>query len=1073
LFIHLHTHSPYSFLDGASSLEDLVRAAAEQRMPALALTDHNSLAAAVKFVACCRDYAVQPVLGSELTLEDGSHLTLLAKSSEGYGNLCRLITAGYAHGGRLRPRTPWQALQGRTEGLICLTGCRKGRIPTFVRAHRYPEARAEAERLRALFPRGNLYLELQEDFDPDAHQTCLDLVALGQEIGLPVVATNNVHYVRRADYITHDVLRAIATLTDRDAIHPDRPLNAERSLKSSERMAELFAWCPQAVRNTVAIAAQCGIALPEKADITPRYALREGWDAPGYLRHLAFKGAAFRYRGLTPAIHARLEHELALITELGYADYFLMVWEIVRWARKSGFRATGRGSAADSCVAYALTLTDVDVIARDLPFSRFLVPGKTPDIDMDFPSEHRDAVFRYIIEKYGEAHVGMACTFHTYWSRSAMRDIGKTLAISPEVLATVTRHLNGFIRADQIDQAFARFAELTPFTKYKERFRLLFTLCARIAGFPRHIGTHSSGVVISRVPLASLAPLIPSARGLTQIWTLDKDDAEELGAIKFDVLSLRTLAAVGDAEREIQATDPRWRYDRLPLDDPATYRMMQAGQSVGVFQFESPAQIALAGALQPEHFEDLVASVALIRPGPIRGNGVSRFVAARSGWVRADCLHPALRNILSKTYGVIVFQEQVVQVFATMTGCSEAEGDTLRKGLLRHHKLGTMEEARATFLRAAMSLHRELTLERGNLLFDQLAGWCGYGFTEGHAASFAQTGYKTAYLSLHHPAAYFAGLMNHQPMGYYSANSLAAEARRRGIQILPVEINASEDRCVPVGEEAIRLGYRLVSELREADIKAILEARGGEPFRSLLDFCCRVPLHRSRLENLILCGAFDLLHGHRRGLTWRLEETQGLAAAYRAETTVSPQSVLRFNAPRDVPTPCADTLEDFSLWDRFIWTWRLTGVCAECHVFTHLRPNLARWRVMTTAEAMDQPPGTRVTVAGLNVRPHRPPTRSGKPVLFTSVEDEMGLLQLVCFGAEIPTLTPVFLTAPAVLVRGVIERKGRSVSLRVEKARLLRMTALAERLPAMSDAATEAQLPTREEMPHHVEVFGR
>lgn len=1042
-----------------------MRAAAQHGMPALALTDHNSLAAAVKFVGCCRDYGLRPILGSEVTLEDGSHLTLLAKNRVGYGNLCRLISAGYAAGGRLSPRAPWQALEGRTEGLICLTGCRKGRLPTLIRLHRYGEAQAEAERLRGLFPLGDLYLEMQEDFDPDSHQTCLDLAALGQELGLPVAATNNVHYVRRTDYITHDILRSIATLTDYNAVHPDRPLNAERSLKSPAQMTKLFAWCPEAVRNTVVIAERCVSALPERVDITPRYALREGWDAGGYLRHLAFKGAEFRYRGITPAVRARLEHELELITTLGYADYFLMVWEIVRWARKSGIRATGRGSAADSCVAYALTLTDVDVLARDLPFARFLVPGKTPDIDMDFPSEHRDDVFRYIIGKYGEAHVGMACTFHTYWSRSAVRDIGKALALAPDVLATVSRHLNGFIRADQIDQAFERFAELKPFTKYKERFRLLFTLCARIAGFPRHLGTHSSGIVISRVPLATLAPLIPSARGLTQIWTLDKDDAEELGALKFDVLSLRTLSAVGDAEREIQTTDSRWRYDRLPLDDSATYGLMQAGQSVGVFQFESPAQIALAGSLQPEHFEDLVASVALIRPGPIRGNGANRFVAARSGWVRADCLHPALQTILGKTYGVIVFQEQVVQVFAAMTGCTEAEADKLRKGLLRYHKLGTMDDARADFLHAAMTLHRDLTLERGNLLFDQLAGWCGYGFTEGHAASFALTGYKTAYLSVHHPAAYFAGLMNHQPMGYYSANSLAAEARRRGVQILPVDINASDDRCRPIGEEAIRLGFRLVSEMREADIKAMVEGRGGEPFRSLLDFCRRVPLHRNRLENLILCGAFDALHTHRRGLTWRLEETQGIAAACRAAEADTPQSALRFGAAQEIPTPVADTIDDFSLWDRFLWTWRLTGVCAECHVFTHLRPYLARRRVLTTAEAMQQAPGTRVTVAGLNIRPHRPPTRSGKPVLFTSVEDEMGLLQIVCFGAEIATLTSVFLTAPAILVRGVIERKGRSVSLRAEKAKLLRMEDLAERLPTLPEDPAD--------IPHHVEVFGR
>lgn len=1069
MFIHLHTHSPYSFLDGASSLEALVRTAAEQGMPALALTDHNALSAAVKFVACCREYGVAPILGTELTMEDGSHLTLLAKNPTGYGNLCRLITAGYAYGGRLRPQTPWGALEMFAEEVICLTGCRRGRLPMLLRAHRYSEARAEAERLRRLFSSGSLYLELQEDFDPDAHATCRELAALGEELGLPVVATNNVHYVQRADYITYDVLRSIATFTTQEAVHPDRPLNAERFLKSSRQMERLFAWCPEAVHNTRTIAEQCGAALPERSDITPRFSLKPGWEAPGYLRHLAHKGAAFRYGSVTPIVRARLDQELALITEMGYADYFLMVWEIVRWARKNGIRAVGRGSAADSCVAYSLTLTDVDVIRRDLPFSRFLTPGKTPDIDIDFPSEHRDRVFRYILQQYGEEHVGMACTFATYWSRSAVRDVGKALAIGAEALETISKHLSGFISADQLDAAFDRFAELTPFRKYRERFRLLFTLCGKIAGFPRHISTHSSGIVISRVPLAMLAPLIPSARGLTRIWTLDKDDAEELGAIKFDVLSLRTLSAVGDAERAIRETDPGWRYDRLPLEDPATYRAIQAGQAVGVFQFESPAQMALAGSLQPETFEDLVASVALIRPGPIQGNGVQRFVEARNGWARADCLHPALQDTLAATYGVIVFQEQVVQVFAQMTGCSEVEGDRMRKALARHARAGTMNSARAQFLQAAMARHADLTLERANLLFDQLAGWGGFGFMEGHAAAFAQTGVKTAYLATHHPAAYFAGLMNHQPMGYYNANSLAAEARRRGIQILPVDINASEDRCCPVGEEAIRLGFRLVSELKADDIAAILAARGEEPFRSLLEFCCRVPLARSRLENLILCGAFDALHSHRRGLNWRLEETQRLASSYRGAESDSPQTTLRFGSLQHVPTPVADTIDDFSLWDRFLWTWRLTGVCAECHVFTHLRPHLARRGILSTLEALEQPPGTRVTVAGLNIRPHRPSTRSGKPVLFAGLEDEMGLLQMVCFGAEIAPLTPVFLTAPAVLVRGIIGHKGRAVSLRVEKAKLLRMEDLTERLPTLPDDKTVVL----EAIPHLVEVFGR
>lgn len=1081
MFIHLHTHSPYSFLDGASSLEDMVRAAAHYGMPALALTDHNGTAAAVKFTELCQGYGLLPILGAEVTMEDDTHLTLLAQDREGYANLCRLLTVSYRSGGRLSPKAPWSALPQHAEGIFCLSGCRKGIVPSLIRQHRYGEAMEAALRLRGWFGPQRFYLELQEDRDPHAHRVCRDLVELAHTIDSPVVATNNVHYVRRSDFIGHDILRCIATLTTIDQPHPDRPLNAERRLKSPKQMEQLFFWCPEAISGTMRIMEQCTAALPRQEEITPRYPVPNGGTAEEYLRYLAYKGAAARYRGLCTAVTTRLDFELDMICTLGYADFFLMVWEIVRWARKAGIRATGRGSAADSCVAYALTLTDVDVLERNLPFARFLVPGKLPDIDMDFPSERRDDVFRYILQKYGEDHVGMVCTFHTFWARSAVRDIGKALSIPPDALAALSKHLHSFIRADQIEMAFEMYAELRNFTHLKERFQLLFTLCSRIAGYPRHLGTHSSGIVISRVPLATLAPLTPSARGLTQIWTLDKDDAELIGIIKFDVLSLRTLSGVGDAEREIAKKDPAFRYDRIPDLDPDTYAMMQSGHAIGSFQFESPAQLALAATFAPNMFEDLVASVALIRPGPIRGNGANRFVAARLGRCKADVLHPCLEPILAKTYGVIIFQEQVVQVVAAMMGIPDGVADKFRKSLAKHHNMGTMEDARHQFITGAMRHHPELQHAAANILFDQLAGWCGYGFTEGHAASFALTGYRTAFLSVHHTAEYFGGLMNHMPAGYYNANSLAAEARRRGVQILPVDINYSCDKCHTEQPQTIRLGLRLVAELRAEDIAAIVEARasGGRPFSSLLDFCIRVTLHRDRLENLILCGAFDSLHNSlhnmRRGLLWRLEETLGLAASYRAAIGASLQTAITFELPAAVKTPTAYDITEFSVWEQFLWTWRITGVCAECHVFTHLRAHLQRRGVITGFEACAARAGERVTVAGLNICPHRPPTRSGNPVLFTSIEDETALLQAICFGEPLQRLTGLFLTAPAIMVRGVIEHKGRGTSLRIEKAKPLRMCEIVSQAPDDIEPIEEGRphVIERIEPPAKVQVFGR
>ncbi len=1063
MFVHLHTHSPYSFLDGASDIETLVHKAASLGMPALALTDHDNLCAAVKFTSLCRAYSVKPILGSEVTMADGSHLTLIAQNRKGYTNLCALLTIAHA-GERLNPLLPWPELERYAEGIICLSGCRKGLIAKLILERQHGLALDMAEHLRDWFG-DRFYLELQEDLTPYADMLSRELAQLARHIGVQMVATNNVHYAEHDGFTVHDVLRCIKAGITAGEVHPDRPFNNERYLKSSLEMMERFSWCPEAIANTIRISEQCEDVLPRDAELTPSFPVPEKHgNAAAYLRHLAYKGATARYRGLTPRITERLDFELSVITSLGYADYFLMVWEIVRWARKQGIRVTGRGSAADSCVAYALTLTDVDVIKRNLPFARFLTAGKKPDIDMDFPSDRRDDVFRYIVGKYGEENTGMVCVFHTYWARSAVRDVGKVLGLPADALEVLSSNLSHFVQADRIEEAFGRLPELRGHGHLLERFKLLFDLCGKISGFPRHLGTHSSGIVISRRPLAEIAPLQKSARGITQIWTLDKDDAEEVGAVKFDVLALRMLSAVSDAEIDIARTQPAFRYDRIPMDDEDTYRMFRAGAAVGTFQFESAAQLSLAVTLHPEHFEDLVASVALIRPGPVRGNVVNRFVGCRNGWLRAEMVHPSLVSVLAPTYGVVVFQEQVNGVVAAMTGCTDAEADRFRKSLTKHTKMETLNLAREEFINKAM-LHRpELHTDALEYLWRQIEGWGGYGFTEGHAASFALIGYKTAYLSVHHAAEFFAGIMNNQPMGYYSNNSIASEARRRGVTILPLDINASGDKCWAEdidGREAIRLGLRLVSDLREEDVGAIVAEREKHPYSSLLDFCARVPMHRDRLENVVLAGAFDRideLHAHRRGLLWRLDETLSLAATLRTDAD-GLQTALSLGSAQSLQTPVAIDIEPMSAWDRTLWEWQTVGITADAHVFAWLREHLARRGVMTTYEAARQKPGVRVTVAGINIRPHRPPTRSGRPVLFCSIEDEFGILQGICLDEAITNYTPVFLSSMIVMVQGTIQRRGSGATLIVEKAKPLKMQQFIDgRLQQAGKRTTEGEL---------------
>jgi error-prone DNA polymerase len=1045
-FVHLHTHSCYSFLDGADQPEDLVRRAAELGMTALALTDHDSTAAVVKFVEACRQFGVIPVIGAELTMQDDSHLTLLAQSSIGYANLNRLISVAHENdegGERRAPRLPWAALGPNSDGLICLTGCRRGRVPALLRQNLYEEAEAAAHDLLHLFGSDRLYAELQDDYTPDSLRVSQALAALAKRIGVKAVATNNVHYVVPDGYATHDLLRAIASGSMMGTPHSSRPLNRERYLKSAGEMSRTFAWNLEAIVITEEIAARCAFSLPS-CDITPRH---EGdGEAAVILRRSVQKGAIERYRTITPEIRRRIDHELAIINRLGFTDYLLVCRDVVEWARSTaGIRTTGRGSAADSLVAYALYLTDVDVLSRNLPFARFLTDGKLPDVDLDFDKSRRDEVFHHIKARYGATNVAMVCTFFTFHARSAVRDVGKAIGLPSDVIDFFAERLHWKMSAGNIEAAFEKYAELKDQKHLIGRFQKLMSLCARIAGLPRHIGTHSSGVMISRIPLVNVAAMIPSAKGLLPILTLDKNDIEEIKGLKLDILSLGSLASVSHAEAAIQRARPEWRYDDIPADDDATYAMIGRGESMGTHELQSPAQRALAVMLQPRGIEDLEAAIAMIRPathysGSVRENTVKRFLHSRNGYEPIDYIHPRLMSILAPTYGCVIYQETVDSVIAAMTGWSDAKAEQFRKSLAKHTRAQTLPQAGQLFAEACLAYDSSTDLKNLNRLWITIQGWGSYGFTHGHAASFAITSYRTAYLQVHEPAAFYAGLMNEYPMGYWPLNTLAGEARRRGVTILPVCINQSVDKCLPDHDgTSIRLGLRVISRLGRREIEMIETQREREgPYTSLLDFCVRIVLRRDQLENLLLTGAFDSLHRHRRGLMLRLDETLTLAASFRA-TTLSGQPTLPLGSWKDEETPCASETADLSPFDKMMWSWRVTGVCTDAHPIAFMRPDLAGFRIRTTRDALLQPPKSTVIVAGLNVRPHRPPTRTGRKVLFSTVEDETGLAQTLAIEEALEKTTAVFLLSPAVIVKGTVEKRGNGSSLLVIDAKPLRL----------------------------------
>ncbi|MGE5676276.1 MAG: DNA polymerase III subunit alpha, partial [Mycobacterium leprae] len=680
-------------------MDALIEEAALQGAPALALTDHDNVSGAVRFQQKCVAAGILPIQGAEVTLKGGYHLTLLSTGPLGYANLCRIITAahlgmepgsaagwGGSGGGlltlaqgheRLHPAAPLSAISHDTGGLIALSGCRKGEIPSLILAGRLQEAEAAARRYAAWFP-GRFYLEVQDSCLPGDRALHAAMRDLGEHLGLPLVATANVHYRTPEEFRVHDLLTCMRTLTRLDQPHPERRLNGEQYMKAPAAMTSRFAHLPEAVRNTMRIAEQCSPSLDLNAQLFPEFVTPNGVSAAEYLRQLTFEGAARRYGRITPKVQDRLEHELSIINRLGFPDYFLLVWDVARYARGRGIRCAGRGSAADSAVAYCLFITDVDAIGRGLLFERFmsLERAEKPDIDIDFDSRYRDEVAEYVYRKYGRDKVASVCTYNTFQARSAIRDLGKAMGFGEADLDYLAKRMPFFAGADQILAVMDRLPELRqsgiPWHKYEQ----LIQTAARIANLPRFIGTHLGGLVISRRPLLEVTPLQMAAKGCA-VAQFDKEYVEELGLVKLDLLSLRTLSAVDDAARMIAGTG--FDYEQIQADDPETYKMLGTGETIGVFQLESPAQRALQARLGADRFEDIVASVAIIRPGPIKGNMVEPFLARRHGQEEVTYLHPRLKPILEKTYGVVLFQEQVIEIATAVAGFTAGEADQLRR----------------------------------------------------------------------------------------------------------------------------------------------------------------------------------------------------------------------------------------------------------------------------------------------------------------------------------------------------------------------------------------------------------
>ncbi len=1049
-YAELHCHSYFSLLDAASSPEALVNHAQGLGLAAIALTDHDSLAGAIRFWKTAKKSGIHPIIGAEVTLVDDQHLTLLAENPRGYANLCRLLTAAHLRdaradssaestlspltalpprvgsgeeqkpglaswSGKVDPWVSWEELEEHREGLLVLSGCRQGPVAAALLREQPQYAEAMAARLRETFGRERVWIELQHHRLPGDDRLVRELVMLARSLDLPLVATNDVHYATPAASRLRDALIAIRhnqSLTE--ARRAGRlPCNHTYHLTSPDEMARRFAEVPQAISNSVEIARRCQVSLDFSNERLPTFPVPDNRSEFEYLYQLCHDGLPRRYPQLKSNVLNQLAHELAVIEQAGLAGYFLIVWDLMRFAREQGVRSQGRGSAANSLVAYLLGITNVDPIAHDLLFERFLSADRytTPDIDIDFAADRREEVIQYVYTRYGASHTAMVCNVVTFQAHSAVRDLGKALGFPLPVIDRLSKSLDAHSPVSAADELLKSVDAAAP---PEHPMRLLADLMRLIEGCPRHLSIHVGGMLITGPPLDEVVPLERATMPGRIVCQWDKNSVEDAGLIKIDLLGLRTLGLISEALGYIEGDQPD--LDALALDDPGIYAMLQQGDTIGAFQVESRAQQQMLPRLKPTCFEDITVEVAIVRPGPIQGGAVHPYLKRRAGVEPVSYLHPCLEPVLRETLGVLLFQEQAIRVAMVAAGFSPGEADMLRRALSRSDADTVQGELRERFTQGAAE--KGIDHETAEKIFEQLAGFAGYGFCKSHAASFALIAYQTMYLKRYHASAFYGALLNQQPMGFYDPEVIIGEARRHGVDLLPPDVNRSAWRYVieraPNGKPALRMGLQAVLGLGEEGWKRIQSGRGRGLFADLRDFCIRTRLPKPTISDLIRAGTMDAF-GARRELLWQLGEID-----YR------PEELALELPPSEVELPELDEFEETR------WEYELLGLSPTGQVMRHYRAALQRAGILSTVEVKKQPNERVVRVGGMAVVKQRPATAKG--VLFVSLEDEHGLLDLVVKPDVYECFRPLLRHQTFMLVEGVVQQASGAISVLVTRA---------------------------------------
>jgi len=1008
-FIHLHVHSQYSFLDGASSVDSLLKKAKRLGMPAIALTDHNRLTGAVRFYEKAKALGIKPIIGAEIDIEKGYHLTLLCKDRQGYSNLCRLLTESHLANRGKEPEATREMLGKFSFGLVALSGCSKGEIPSLVSQGKIEEAREASLFYRTIFGE-DFFIELIRYPSREGMSESYRLVSFAREEGVPVVATNNVHYAETEDYRIKELLNAIDQNIPVSQLQGYRTV--EQYLKSPREMRSLFRDIPDAAKITGEIAAKCNVELDIGKLHFPRFDVPDGENDYSYLTKLSHAGALRKYGKLTTRIQERLEQELDTIRKLGFCGYFLVVWDIVRWAKEKGIKCQARGSSVDSLVVYVLDISTVDPIEYDLLFERFMHPlrQEPPDIDLDIDRRRRDEVRDYVYQKYGAENVACVGTINTYMARGAIRDAGKALELPKDLIEEACKGIHWLSASQLLEKMDSR-----PEFKNSEIYRRpelteFFKLCAAIDGFPKHLSVHLGGLLIGDGRLSDLVPLEWSSGG-DIISQYDKDDIEKLGIVKMDLLALPTLTVIEDTLNSIrQNHNIDIDLGRIDRNDPEAFAMLRDGKAIGTFQLESPAQREMAGRLLPDRYEDIIISISLVRPGPLKSNMDKDYLPRRHGQKPVTYLHPRLKNALGETLGVILYQEQVLKVAHDLAGMSYAEADGFRRAMTHDRSDEEMEKMRDAFISSAA--RNRVSRNIAEKVFEQLAAFAAYGFCKAHAAAYAELAYQTLWLKCHYPAEFFAALLSNQPMGYYPPRVLVADARRHGVKILPLDINNSFDNYMVEGK-AIRIGFRQLKGISGEAIVSILSERAGGKFTSLRDFALRTITSQPTIENLIKVGALDDF-GRREEL---LEQIPNVITL-KQKTSKGSKQLFEYAGQEAV---LADTLPSSNAETRMLVERELLSLDISAHPmdFLPIDDDITRMGELALVKT-----GNTVIIAGSVIRYQTPPTRNGNRVVYVIMEDGTGVADVTVFGNVQEKCGHVLFREGWLKVQGKVQRRG-------------------------------------------------